>query len=227
MMELQPISPEYDAAVANLIRTNLKAHQLDVPGTAYFDNGLDHLSEFYDYPARAYYVLLDGDRVVGGIGLTEFSGFSRCCELQKLYLDDSVKGQGLGYELIAFIEKQAREMGYKRMYLETHTNLQAAIHIYEKSGYKQIERPASVVHSTMNRFYLKELKAPMTLKQFHMRSGLTQKELAQMIGVTPQTLSKYEKGEWTLNQIVIDRIRELYGVEIRPLKNRQRTWQKR
>ena len=67
----------------------------------------------------------------------------------------------------------------------------------------------------------------VTLKQFQTRSGLTQKELAQMIGVTPQTLSKYEKGEWALNQIVIDRIRELYGAEIRPLKNRQRTWQKR
>ena len=49
------------------------------------------------------------------------------------------------------------ELGFHRMYLETHTNLQAAMHIYEKSGYALIERPASVMHSTMNRFYLKEL----------------------------------------------------------------------
>ncbi len=50
-----------------------------------------------------------------------------------------------------------RGAGYKQSYLETHDNLQAAIHIYEKCGYKEIERPKEVVHSTMNRFFLKVL----------------------------------------------------------------------
>ncbi len=157
MLTTEPLRPEYDAALASLIRTNLKAHQLDIPGTAYFDEGLDHLSDVYDHPERAYYVLLDGGRLVGGVGLAEFSGFPHCCELQKLYLDDSVKGRGLGYDMISFIEEQARRKGYRRIYLETHTNLQAAIHLYEKCGYKEIGRLPSVVHSTMNRFYLKEL----------------------------------------------------------------------
>ena len=77
--------------------------------------------------------------------------------MQKLYLADRVKGSGLGYQLIGRLERQAREMGYRRVYLETHTALQAAIHVYERSGYRQIERPEKIVHSTMNRFYLKEL----------------------------------------------------------------------
>ena len=51
-------------------------------------------------------------------------------ELQKLYLNDSAKGFGLGYELIEFIEGKMRRAGYKQSYLETHDNLQAAIHIY-------------------------------------------------------------------------------------------------
>ncbi|SCZ77996.1 putative acetyltransferase [Pseudobutyrivibrio xylanivorans] len=42
-----------------------------------------------------------------------------------------------------------REAGYKVSYLETHDNLQAAIHIYEKKGYVEIERPREVVHSSM------------------------------------------------------------------------------
>ena len=45
----------------------------------------------------------------------------------------------------------------RKIYLETHTNLEAAIQIYEKCVYKQIAKPESVVHGTMNRFYLKEL----------------------------------------------------------------------
>ena len=143
-MELRQLTTEYDAAVADLIRTNLKAHQLDIPGTVYYDDGLDHLSDFYDGPGRVYYVLLQDGQVVGGI-------------LQKLYLSDAVKGRGLGYDLIDYIEKCARELGYRRMYLETHNNLQTAIHVYEKAGYHEIPRPESVVHSTMNRFFLKEL----------------------------------------------------------------------
>ena len=156
-MNFEPLSAKYDAAVANLIRTNLKAHQLDIPGTVYFDEGLDHLSGFYNHAGRVYYVLTENGTVIGGIGLAIFPGFANCCELQKLYLDDGAKGHGLGYEMIRFIEDKAREMGYKKIYLETHDNLAAAIHIYEKSGYVEIDRPDCVVHSTMNRFYLKEL----------------------------------------------------------------------
>ena len=78
-------------------------------------------------------------------------------ELQKLYLDDSAKGSGLGYELIRLIEERMLASGYNYSYLETHDNLQAAIHIYEKSGYTEISRPNEVVHSAMNRFFKKKL----------------------------------------------------------------------
>ena len=156
-MEYRTLTAEYDAALAALIRINLKAHHLDIPGTVYFDAGLDHLSEYYNHQGRSYFVLLDNQQLVGGIGLAEFDGFRDCCELQKLYLDDSVKGRGFGYQLIDKVEQEARALGYRRMYLETHTNLKVAIHTYEKSGYKEIDRPDCVVHSTMNRFYMKEL----------------------------------------------------------------------
>ena len=156
-MEYKSLTAEYDVALAALIRTKLKAHHLDIPGTVYFDAGLDHLSEYYDHKGRSYFVLLDNQQLVGGIGLAEFEGFPDCCELQKLYLDDSVKGRGLGYRLIEKVEQEARVLGYKRMYLETHTNLKVAIHTYERAGYQEIDRPDCVVHSTMNRFYMKEL----------------------------------------------------------------------
>ena len=157
-IEYRKLAPEYDAALAALIRSNLKAHHLDIPGTVYYDEGLDHLSSFYDHPGRMYYVLLENGRLVGGIGLAEIGIFPDCCELQKLYLDDSVKGRGLGYQMIARVEETAGQLGYRRVYLETHTNLKAAMHIYGKSGYREIERPESVVHSTMDHFYLKQIR---------------------------------------------------------------------
>ena len=95
--------------------------------------------------------------MTGGVGIGEFEGFDHCAELQKLYLTDAAKGKGLGKKLMKTAEEFARNAGYIQLYLETHTNLEAAIGLYEKLGFHQIDKPAAVLHSTMNRFYLKTL----------------------------------------------------------------------
>ena len=59
--------------------------------------------------------------------------------------------------MVDHIERAALEMGYRQIYLETHTNLEAAVRLYERCGYHEIPKPEFVIHSTMNRFYLKEL----------------------------------------------------------------------
>ena len=159
-MKLRKITPADDAAIAALIRHSLEKYGLDIPGTAYFDEHLDHLSAYYgqDPEHRAYYILeTDGGGVAGGVGVAEFTPIEGCAELQKLYLADNMQGQGLGYGLIKIAETAARRLGYKKLYLETHTNLQAAMHIYEKAGFRKIPQPEGAVHSTMDRFYLKTL----------------------------------------------------------------------
>ncbi len=158
MFNFREMTVADNEVVAALIRDNLKQFGLDIPGTVYFDDGLDHLSDFYGNKERRYFVIEDdAGRVIGGIGFAGFEPMKNTAELQKLYLADSAKGSGLGYDLIEFIEDKMREAGYRQSYLETHNNLQAAIHIYGKCGYKEIKRPKEVVHSTMNRFFLKEL----------------------------------------------------------------------
>ena len=70
----------------------------------------------------------------------------------------------------------------------------------------------------------------LTLKQFRNKCKITQKDLAAKVGVTPTTLSKYERGEWMINQAVIDRIKAEYGEDIRPLarrNSRQKIWMKK
>ena len=159
MITFREIKKEDDKALALLIRTNLKANALDIPGTVYFDDNLDHLSDFYlsERSKRFYLIAIEGDKLIGGIGLAKLDFIENCCELQKLYISDEYKGQGLSYKLIKMIEDKAGQMGYEKIYLETHNNLKVAIHAYERCGYKEIERPAGVVHSTMDRFFLKTL----------------------------------------------------------------------
>lgn len=160
MLQYRKITAADNAAIARIIRANLEKRQLNIPGTAYFDPELDRLSVYYDSdPAgRGYFVALDeAGQVIGGVGFAEFDGIADCAELQKLYLDDAAKGKGCGKALVQLAEDQARAAGYKKLYLETHTNLAVAMKLYEKMGFQQIEKPCTTQHTTMNRFYLKEL----------------------------------------------------------------------
>lgn len=157
-MKIREIEASDNASLANLIRRILKGYGLDIPGTAYFDEGLDHLSDCYKDKDHRYFVLLDDEGVVaGGVGFSRFPLMDDTAELQKLYIADRLRGTGTGRMMLDHIENSMREAGFKRSYLETHSNLKAAIHLYEKAGYREIERPKEVVHSTMDRFFVKEL----------------------------------------------------------------------
>ncbi|MGN0600070.1 MAG: GNAT family N-acetyltransferase [Oscillospiraceae bacterium] len=160
MLKYRKITVADDSAIAKIIRTNLERYNLDIPGTVYFDPELDHLSSFYNSNAnkRNYFIALNEDNeVIGGVGVAEFAGIPECAELQKLYLDDPEKGKGYGKELMNIAETWAKEAGYKQLYLETHSNLEVAIKLYEKLGFHQIEKPKAVLHGTMDHFYLKNL----------------------------------------------------------------------
>ena len=158
---IRNILPEDDAGMAALVRYNLKSCGLDIPGTAYFDESLSSLHAFYDEKPdrRVYYTVHDEDgNLLGGGGLAEFPGIENCAEVQKFYLADEAKGLGLGRRLLELVEAFARAHGYETLYLETHTNLTAAIRLYTRYGFTQIPKPNGVMHGAMNVFYIKPLR---------------------------------------------------------------------
>lgn len=158
-MIIREIVPEDNPIIASIVRSNLEKFKLDIPGTAYFDESLDKLSDYYNEEpqCRKYFIGIEDGKIVGGVGFAQFDGFENCVELQKLYVTEEYKGRGLGKMLFEKAMEIARQMGYKRAYLETHTNLDVAMQLYDKCGFDCIEKPDFVVHSTMNRFYIKEL----------------------------------------------------------------------
>ena len=157
---IRPIVPADDTAMAAIVRASLREHELALPGTAYFDPELDHLSVFYDADARrAYFVAVDGaGRVVGGCGIAEFAGAPDTAELQKLYVAPEAQGRGLAHRLIAAAEHFASDTGYHQLYLETHHNLQAAVRLYRSLGWQTLDGPLpGSVHSAMDIFMSKQL----------------------------------------------------------------------
>lgn len=55
-------------------------------------------------------------------------------------------------------------------------------------------------------------KIELTLKAARVNRGLTQKEAAQLIGVTVDTLGKYEKGKTYPDVPTLKKIEEVYGI---------------
>lgn len=62
------------------------------------------------------------------------------CELKRLYCRPSGRGHGLGERLTVASLKAARDLGYHHMYLDTDPKLIHACKIYERLGFKDIER---------------------------------------------------------------------------------------
>lgn len=160
MIQYRELETADNASLAGIIRSNLEKYHLDIPGTAYYDAQLDNLSEYYSAcPEKRIYMIAydEENRVIGGVGIAEYESVPGCAELQKLYLVEEYKGLGYGKKLVELAEKKAGELGYTEIYLETHTNLQEAISLYEKMNYEKQERPLNAVHSTMDCFFHKLL----------------------------------------------------------------------
>ena len=164
MYAIRPIEPRDDSRMAAIARDALECYGLNVPGTAYFDPQLDHLSEYYrQTDGREYFVAVGGrETVAGGAGVGEYAPAHGpahgIAELQKLYIAPEARGHRLSYRLLDATVAFARRAGYRTLYLETHHNLTVAVHLYERYGFARLDHPLGHgEHTTMDMFYSMEL----------------------------------------------------------------------
>ena len=159
-MNIRRIEKKDDAEMAAIIRRSLEAYHLDRPETAYTDPQLDHLSAYYDSLEKAAYFTLSDEagELTGGAGYAPYNKMEGCCELQKLYVRDEMRGKGYGRRILEYVMHEAENAGYEMMYLESHSVLREALSLYEKCGFQRIRRPENAVHSAMDVFMVRMLK---------------------------------------------------------------------
>ena len=139
---IREIQPGDNAAVETIIKDVFIEFGLPLVGTAYEDEETPRMYESYQADNEVYYVLeLDG-KVVGGGGIKSLRDFEAdVCELQKMYFSPVIRGRGYGKLLFEKCMKAAKDLGYKKCYLESASQLKAAIHIYEKYQFDHLEGP--------------------------------------------------------------------------------------
>jgi GNAT superfamily N-acetyltransferase len=87
-------------------------------------------------PRGVFLVAYVGDRPVGCGGVR--AGADATGELKRMYVEPDVRGNGIARQLLAGLEAAARDLGARRLRLETGTEQPEAVALYTSSGYAPI-----------------------------------------------------------------------------------------
>lgn len=137
---IRTIGPGDDKALATIIRDTLTEFKANKPGTVYFDETTDHLSSVFTTAGSVYFVAELHGEIIGGGGIYPTANLANgTCELVKLYLSPKGRGKGIGKLLMERCLLAAKELGYKKLYLETMPELTIAIPMYEKFGFTHLQ----------------------------------------------------------------------------------------
>ena len=156
---IRPIEARDDAAMARIIRTVMPEFGACGSGFAINDPEVDWMHRAYSAPRCAYFVVEVDGEVVGGGGVAPLEGGDpEVCELRKMYFLPQARGLGAGAALMETSLRKARELGFRRCYLETLTGMDAAMRLYERSGFRRIDAPMGATgHGGCDIWYLRDL----------------------------------------------------------------------
>lgn len=99
---------------------------------------LDEIEARYGAAGAGFWVADDDGAVVGTVAIRPKEGAT--CELKRLYLHPSRRGEGLGQRLYDHAESFARAVGYTRVWLDSSRRFQGAHRLYARNGYALVER---------------------------------------------------------------------------------------
>ena len=103
-----------------------------------FDPGDAVHGELHDYqsPNGVFLVAYSIDVPAGCAALRRFD--DSAAEIKRMWIDPSARGRGIGRGLLSALESLARDLGYRRLCLDTSAHLHEAIALYRSSGFEQI-----------------------------------------------------------------------------------------
>ncbi|MBS1670088.1 MAG: GNAT family N-acetyltransferase, partial [Bacteroidetes bacterium] len=141
---IREIKLEDNVAIAKIIRNALEEFKANKPGTVYYDATTDNLFQLFQSTIKSKYFIVEqqNGEVVGGGGIYPTKGLdNNTCEFVKMYLAKQARGLGLGKMIIEKCLQTAKENGYKKVYLESMPELKNALIVYEKLGFKYLDKP--------------------------------------------------------------------------------------
>ncbi len=101
-------------------------------------------------------VVYENNKTVGGGAIRKYDDEN--IELKRVFVHTEYQGQGIGSQLVFLLIEWAKELGYKRMILETGTLLVESCAVYNKLGFKVIPNYGPYANMPESLCMAKELK---------------------------------------------------------------------
>jgi len=103
-----------------------------------FEKELAGLPGEYAPPDGRLLFAFDEGKLAGCVALRKFR--DGVCEMKRLFVRPEFHGKGIGRQLVDAIVREAREIGYRKMRLDTlPPKMNKAIAIYRSIGFQEIE----------------------------------------------------------------------------------------
>ncbi len=157
--QLRLIQKKDNPQMANVIRKVMEEFGAVGEGYSINDPEVDQMFEAYDQVNARYYVIADGERILGGGGIAALQGASTSvCELKKMYFFPELRGLGFGKKMMFQCLEDAKALGYQQCYLETVERMEGANILYQKLGFKKLDHAmGSTGHSACESWYVIDL----------------------------------------------------------------------
>ena len=102
-----------------------------------FEKELTGLPGKYAQPQGALFLALVDEKAAGCVAVRKFE--TNICEMKRLYIRPSYRGQKMGRMLAEKIIDKAIRIGYSTMLLDTLTPLKEAMALYQSLGFRKRE----------------------------------------------------------------------------------------
>ena len=141
MVRLEAVEGEYIVEYSNPLKeavitfTDACFREL---GKAFEPEGRHSFYHDIDKEFDSFWCLLSNDKVIGTVGVKKLD--ESTAELKALYLQSEFRGKGFGFRLLDKAVQFAKEQGYQRIVLDSMSQYDDAIRLYEKFGFKFTER---------------------------------------------------------------------------------------
>jgi len=103
------------------------------------DEELNSLPSVYIPPTGRLLLATQDEQPAGCVCLKDHD--TETCELKRLYVRPSFRGQKIGWQLVNSLIDEARQSGYQRMVLDSHIEMKKAHALYQAVGFRYVDPP--------------------------------------------------------------------------------------
>lgn len=146
MVEIEQIQQDQIPAVQQMMKEylayafSLEQGSENAPTFEGVDQEMNDLPGIFSPPRGRFYVATFEGRLSGFVALKPID--NETCELKRLFVRPTARGQNLGTQLVNRLIRDARAIGYQKIILDSHKKMVAAHTIYRMAGFKDVPAPA-------------------------------------------------------------------------------------